>query len=271
MDTSEDHKSLKKKGSEHCLVGLDDPTPKVKAVPCVGHLITADGLKPDPAKTEAVRRMPPPTDEEGVRRFLGFVTYLLKFVPNFSESDTPLRQLTKRDVGFMWQPAQQQAFEKLKDICTQPPEIFPSPEILRCVEIRCVEIYCDASSTGLGAVLVLGYRRVAFSSRSITDAETRYEQIEKEMLSIVHAFTKFLHYVLRKHVTVFNDPKPLKDIYKKPLLSTPLHIQRMRLQLQWNDITVRYRRGKDMELPDTLSRVQLSDTHQRQKVWSVSP
>uniref|UniRef100_A0A3B3HY91 Gypsy retrotransposon integrase-like protein 1 n=1 Tax=Oryzias latipes TaxID=8090 RepID=A0A3B3HY91_ORYLA len=223
------------------------------AVPYVGHLITADGLKPDPVKTEAVRCMPPPTDKEGVRRFLGFVTYLSKFIPNLSEIDAPLRQLTKRDVEFMWQPAQQQAFEKLKDVCTNPP-------VLKFFDVsKPVEIYCDASSTGLGAVLIQDDRPVAFSSRSMTDAETRYAQIEKEMLSIVHACTKFHHYIFGKHVTVFNDHKPLEDIYKKPLLSTPLRIQRMRLRLQWYDITVRYRRGKDMELPDTLSRAQLSD------------
>ena len=222
------------------------------AVPYVGHLITADGLKPDPAKTEAVRCMPPPTDKEGVRRFLGFVTYLSKFIPNLSEIDAPLRQLTKSDVEFAWQPAQQQAFDKLKHLCTHHP-------VLKFYDVsKPVEIYCDASSTGLGAVLVQDDQPVAFSSRSMTDAETRYAQIEKEMLSIVHACTKFHHYIFGKHVTVFNDHKPLEDIYKKPLLSTPMRIQRMRLRLQWYDIAVKYRRGKDMELPDTLSRAQLS-------------
>lgn len=90
-------------------------------VPYVGHLITADGLKPDPAKTEAVRNMPLPTDMESVHRFLGFVTYLLKFIPNLSQIDTRLRQLVKNDAEFMWQPAQQQAFNRLKQLCTHPP------------------------------------------------------------------------------------------------------------------------------------------------------
>ena len=223
------------------------------AVPYVGHLITADGLKPDPAKTEAVRSMPPPTDKEGVRRFLGFVTYLSKFIPNLSEVDAPLRQLVKNDVEFAWQPAQQQAFDKLKQLCTHPSLLkFYDPA-------RPVEIFSDASSMGLGAVLLQDDQPVAFSSRSLTDAETRYAQIEKEMLSIVHACIKFHHYIFGRHVTIFNDHKPLEDIYKKPLLSTPMRIQRMRLRLQWYDITVSYRRGKDMELPDTLSRAQLTD------------
>lgn len=126
------------------------------SVPYVGHLITADGLKPDPAKTEAVRCMPAPTDKEGVCRFLGFVTYLSKFIPNLSEIDAPLRQLTKGDVEFAWQPAQQQAFDKLKYLCTHHP-------VLKFYDVsKPVEIYCDASSTGLGAVLVQDDQPVAF-------------------------------------------------------------------------------------------------------------
>jgi hypothetical protein len=79
------------------------------------------------------------------------------------------------------------------------------------------------------------------------------------MLSIVHAFVKFHNYIFGNHVTVYNDHKRLEDIFRKPLLSTPMRIQRMRLCLQWYDLTVKYRRVKDMELPDTLSRAQLPE------------
>ncbi len=167
--------------------------------------------------------------------------------------DAPLRQLLKTDVKYVWQPAQQQAFDKLKDLCTQSPVLkFFDPS-------KSVEIFCDASSSGLGAVLLQDDHPVAFSSRSLTDTETRYSQIEKEMLSIVHACTKFHNFIFGNHVTVYNDHKPLEDIFKKALLSTPMRIQRMCLRLQWYDLTVRYRRGKDMELPDTLSRAQLPE------------
>ncbi|KAL0153751.1 hypothetical protein M9458_050972 [Cirrhinus mrigala] len=211
------------------------------AVPYVGHLITADGLKPDPVKIKAVQHMSRPTDKDGVRRFLGFVTYLSKFIPNLSEVDAPLRQLRKKDVEFTWQPAQQKAFARLKELCTRPPVLqFFDPS-------KPVEIFCDASSNGLGAVLLQNGQPIAFSSRSLTDAETRYAQIEKEMLSIVHACAKFHNYILGTHVTVYNDHKPLEDIFKKSLLSTPMRIQRMRLRLQWYDLTVKYRRGKGME------------------------
>lgn len=194
-----------------------------------------------------------PTDKDGVRRFLGFVTYLSKFIPNLSEEDAPLRQLLKRDVEFTWHTAQQKAFARLKELCTRPPVLqFFDPS-------KPVEIFCDASSNGLGAVLLQNGQPVAFSSRSLTDAETSHTQIKKEMLSIVHTCATLYNYILGTHVMVYNDQKPLEDIFKKSLLSTPMRIQRMRLRLQWYDLTVKYRRGKDMELPDTLSRAQLSE------------
>uniref|UniRef100_A0A8C5PPV9 Gypsy retrotransposon integrase-like protein 1 n=1 Tax=Leptobrachium leishanense TaxID=445787 RepID=A0A8C5PPV9_9ANUR len=244
-------KVIQRATSYNLSLNFDKCHVKQSSVPYVGHLITADGLKADPAKIEAVKSMPTPRDKDGVRRFLGFVTYLSKFLPNLSEVDAPLRQLLKTDVEFAWQPAQQQAFDTLKDMCTESPMLqFFDPS-------KSVEIFCDASSNGLGAVLLQDSHPIAFSSRSLTDTETRYAQIEKEMLSIVHACVKFHNYIFGNHVTIYNDHKPLEDIFRKPLLSTPMRIQRMRLRLQWYDLTVKYRRGKDMELPDTLSRAQL--------------
>ncbi|KAF0040509.1 hypothetical protein F2P81_006407 [Scophthalmus maximus] len=194
-------------------------------VPYVGHLLTADGLKPDLAKVEAVRCMAPPTDKKGVCRFLGFVMYLSKFIRNVREEDAPLCQLLKSDVEFSWQPAQQKAFDRLKDLCSLP-------LLLKYYDpAEPVQIFSEASSSGLGAVLLQGNCPVAFSTRSLTDAVTRYAQIEKEMLSIVHACTKFHHYIFGKQVTVYND--------HKTLLATPMHIQKMRLRLQWYDLTVR--------------------------------
>lgn len=88
----------------------------------------------------------------------------------------------------------------------------------------------------------------AFSPWSLTDAETSCTQMEKETLSIVHTCTKFPNDIFGTPVTTYNDQKPLEDIFKKPLLSTPMRIQRTCLCFQWYDPTVKYRKGKDMEL-----------------------
>ena len=71
-------------------------------VPFLGHLITKDGLKADPAKVRAVLEMPTPTDVASVRRFIGFTNYLSKFLPRLSEICEPLRKLTLPDVEWFW-------------------------------------------------------------------------------------------------------------------------------------------------------------------------
>ena len=226
------------------------------SVPYVGHLVTSEGLKPDPQKVAAVQEMPVPQNKEDVKRFIGFVTYLSKFIPNLSEIDAPLRQMTKSDVEFQWQPSQQTAFDKLKELCSHAP-------VLRYYDpSKPVEIHCDASQHGLGAVLMQEGQPVAYSSRSLTDTETRYAQIEKEMLSIVHACKKFHCFIFGQRVTVYNDHKPLEVIFTKPLLSAPMRLQRMLLSLQWYDLKVVYRKGTEMTLPDTLSRAQLPGCEQ---------
>ena len=95
------------------------------------------------------------------------------------------------------------------------------------------------------------------SSRTLAETETRYAQIEKEMLSIVHACKKFHCYIFWKPVTINIDHKPLEMIAKKPLPSAPMRQQSMLLRLQWYDLNIQYRRGEDMQLPDTLSRAYL--------------
>jgi transposase InsO family protein len=223
------------------------------AVPYVGHMVTRQGLKPDPEKVKAVREMPVPTSKDDLRRFLGFVTYLSKFIPNLSEIDAPLRQVLKSDVLFTWQSTQAKAFQKLIDACCSPP-------VLKFFDVKLpVEVHCDASQHGLGGVLIQDGRPIAYTSRSLTDVESRYAQIEKEMLSIVHSCEKFHQYIFGKHCIIYNDHKPLEQIFKKPLLSAPMRLQKMLLKLQWYGLEVHYRRGKEMYLPDTLSRAFLPD------------
>lgn len=219
----------------------------------VGHLITKNGIKPDPSKVRALVDMPRPKDREGVRRFLGLVQYLAKFIPNLSQVDAPLRVLVKSETEFMWHHEQEKSFNELKRLCSQQP-------VLAFYDVnKPVEIQCDASKDGLGAVLIQAGRPVAYSSRSLSDTEKRYAQIEKEMLSIVHAATKFHCYIFGKETTVYNDHKPLEMIVKKPLASAPMRLQKMLLKLQWYNLKVCYCRGKNMTVADALSREYLPE------------
>lgn len=161
-------------------------------------------MKPDPTKIEAILKMPPPTDMKGVERLLGTVNYLAKFVPNMSAMNEPIRSLLKSDVLFTWEKPQQDTFEVIKDILSHKP-------ILTFFDVKkpvCVS--GDASKCGLGAVITLDERPIVYASRSLTETEKRYAQIEKELLAFTFGLERFHQYTYGVNVAVENDHKPLK-------------------------------------------------------------
>ena len=220
-------------------------------VPFIGHVLTNEGLLPNKEKVEAIISMPPPTDATGVRRFLGMVTYLGKFIENLSDLCEPLRILTQKDVAWHWDQPQQAAFETLKEKISQAPVLqFYDPK-KECV------LQCDSSEKGLGAVLLQNNLPVAYASRALSDAETRYAQIEKELLAVVYGVSKFHEYVYGRRITVHSDHKPLENILQKPLYTAPKRLQNMLVQLQGYNIDLQYKPGITLQVADTLSRAYL--------------
>ena len=182
----------------------------------IGHMATDQGLEVDPAKVRAIIEMPAPTDKPGVQRLLGLAQYLAKFLPHLSDVTKPLRDLTQSNVLWVWNEAQQTAFEKLKEMVTRTP-------VLRYYNLKEeVTLQCDASQSGLGAALMQNGQPIAYASRALTPAETRYAQIGKELLAIVFACDRFDAYVYgRDLVNVETDHKPLEPIFIKPLVQPP--------------------------------------------------
>ena len=85
----------------------------------MGHLLTNKGLRPDPMKVKAIEDLPQPSDKKAVERLLGFVKYLVRFLPNLAEVVAPLRKLTEKDVPFFWESQQQVAFDQFKQLSHQ--------------------------------------------------------------------------------------------------------------------------------------------------------
>ena len=86
------------------------------------------------------------------------------------------------------------------------------------------------------------------------DAETRYANIERELLAIVFACQRFSTYLLGRSFVAESDHEPLEMIAMKNLANAPPRLQRMLLELQRYDVTIKYRPGKEMQLADALSR-----------------
>ena len=227
---------------------------KVKEVKYMGSIIGEHGMKPDPEKVNAIVNIQVPVDKSGVQRLLGTVNYLAPFIPNISEITAPLRMLLKKDVPFLWSHEQSKAMEKIKSILTAKP-------VLKFYDVnKEVVIQADASKNGLGSCLLQDKHPIAFASRSLTDAEKNYAQIEKELLAVVFACERFYTYIYGKVVTVHTDHKPLEAIYKKPLHKAPPRLQRMLLRLQKYDLHFQYTPGKFMYVADTLSRAYIEES-----------
>ena len=95
-----------------------------------------------------------------------------------------------------------------------------------------VKLSCDSNQYGLGAVCLQDEKPVAYVSRTLSETEARYAQIEKELLAIVFACERFHQYVYGRTVAIESDHKPLESIFRKPLHESPLRLQRMILKLQ---------------------------------------
>lgn len=197
-------------------------------VPFIGHVATAQSVQMDPHKVQT-------EDVAAVRRLLWLMQYLSKFMPHLSDVAKPLRELTQKEVVQTWGPAQKKASEE-------------------------VTVQCDASQYGLGAALLQKGQPLTYASRALTDPETRYAQIEKELLSTVFACEHFVYYLYGQEiVNVETDHQPLESNVLKPLHKAPSCLQRMILRLQKFSLRVKYKKGKNMFLTDTLRRDYLSD------------
>jgi len=218
----------------------------------LGDVLSSEGIKPDPNKTIAIQEMQKPVDKKGVQRFLGMITYLAKWIPDLSTITDPLRQLLIKKNEWQWGQEQDKAWETLKMLIISPPVLkFYDPG-------KPIKLSSDASQNGLGAVILQlhdeEWKPVAYAARSMLEAETRYAQIEKELLSIVFACQRFHQFIYGATVEAETDHKPLVPLFIKPLNQCPIRVQRMLLILQRYDLKVSYTPGKYLVTADTLSR-----------------
>lgn len=245
--------------------------PKVKYL---GHIVSADGVSPDPAKVEAVTTWPQPTDLKTLKSFLGFCGYYRRFIANYAAIVRPLTELTKgyaptqksrkhskdptrsylkesEPFGDRWDQACTDAFHQVIHSLTHAPVLaFANPD-------KPYILHVDASLKGLGAVLYQEYseglRPVAFASRKLSQSETRYPIHQLEFLSLKWAVVdKFHDYLYGARFTVYTDNNPLTYVLSTAKLSAVGH--RWLAALSTYDFDVQYRPGKHNIDADLLSR-----------------
>ena len=225
----------------------------------LGHIVDGNGIRADPEKTSAIRDMKPPENVSELRRFMGMVNQLGKFSPKLATLTQPLRELLSKKNAWTWGPSQDQAFTWVKEELSQPTVLtLYNPE-------KESKISADASAYGLGAVLLQNtesdWKPVAYASRSMSETERRYAQIEKEALATTWACEKFSMYVLGKRFLIETDHKPLVPLLgSKHLDSLPPRVLRFRLRLDRFDYSIEHVPGKLLYTADTLSRAPVSSS-----------
>ena len=213
-----------------------------------------DGIQPDPDKVTALKQMAPPTSSKELQAFLGLATYMAPFIPNLSHHTASLRQLLKKENQFDWNASHQDVFNRIKSsISNKVTLTYFDPQKETVLQV-------DASTKGLGATLMQDNKPVAFASKALTDTESRYANIERELLAVVYGWEKFHTYLYGRSFTVQSDHKPLESIHLKHLTSAPPRLQRMLLRLQPYDLKIKYRPGAEMEIADALSRLSPHET-----------
>jgi hypothetical protein len=117
-------------------------------VPFLGHVISSEGIDVDPSKVRDVLDWAPPKSIHQVRSFLGLMGYYRRFILNFSKISKPITELLKKGTKYVWSKECDEAFQTLKKVLTTSP-VLAQPNIAKPFDI-----YCDASGTGLGCVLM---------------------------------------------------------------------------------------------------------------------
>ena len=216
----------------------------------LGHIISTEGIWPDPDKITAIKNFPPPRNIKGLRGFLGLCNFYRRFHIRYNFLTAQLGHLLKKDIRWCWGDREQNIFDNIKSM------------FLKCVILvhpvanSPFYLETDSSNFGIGGVLFQivdqEHRVIAFHSKGFNGPELRYTTTEKELLAIINCLKKFKTYVLGRKLIIRTDHQAIK--FLKPQNVWNDRITRWMLFLQQFDMVIEHISGKENLIADTLSR-----------------
>ena len=210
----------------------------------LGYWITRDGIQPVANKVQAIQSMLAPRNKKELRAFIGIVNYYRDMWVRRSHILAPLASLTSKTAKWEWTGAHQNAFDTMKKIISKEVLLtYPNFHLP-------FDIHTDASDTQLGAVISQNGKPIAFYSRKLNPAQTRYTTTERELLAIVETLKEFRTILLGQQIRVYTDHKNLT--YKN--FNTE-RVMRWRLILEEYGPELVYVRGETNVVADALSRL----------------
>lgn len=216
----------------------------------LGVTLNSEGIRTQEDKVEAIRKMHYPKNRHELMRFLGMVNFYHKFIPNYAIHAMPLHDLLGKDVPWIWNEGCEQATDKLKQALSDGHVLIPFSKH------RETYLYTDASGIGIGAVLKQRVgeteRTVAFYSKRLSPAQTRYTTSEQEALAIVKAIDHWNYYLDGHKFCIKTDHKPLT--WLKTITDKNRRLFNWSIKLSTYDYAVEYIPGEDNIEADALSR-----------------
>ncbi|UYV60362.1 hypothetical protein LAZ67_1000951 [Cordylochernes scorpioides] len=212
---------------------------------------TASTTTPSTRNIETIHAIQQPHNRKTLRSFLSAVNAYKKFIPDYACLRTPLNNLLKKDVTWVWDEKCQKAFTGLKESLTTHPILHLYREGLPC------QVYCDASTLGIAGILKQVHPDgkiypVQYFSRSLRSHERNYSISELECLAIVESVDKFRVYLMGRKFTIFSDHHALQ--WLKTIKNPSGRLFRWSLRLSSYEYEVRYIKGTQQYEADLLSR-----------------
>jgi hypothetical protein len=217
----------------------------IKEVPFLGHVVSPEGITVDPSKVREVLDWKPPMTVSEVQSFLGLAGYYRRFILNFSKIAKPVTELLKKENKYVWSDTCDEAFKLLKKLLTTSP-VLAQPD-----NDKLFDVYCDASGTGLGGVLMQEGRVISYSSRQLRRHEEHYPTLDLELAVVVMTLRTWHHYLLGNVVHIYTDQKSLKYIFTYSDLN--MRERRWLELIKDYDLKVHYHPGKGNVIADALS------------------
>ena len=233
----------------------------VPSVSYLGYVISSGGIHPAPEKVRAIKEAPRPKNITELKSYLGLLSYYNRFMPHLPTVLSPLYRLLRRDQSWPWSPEADRAFAQSKELLTSDDVLVHFDPTLDLV------LACDASQYGIGAVLAHrmpngSERPIAFASRTLTNTENKYAQIEKEGLVCVYGVKKFHCYLYGCHFSLISDHKPLLSLLngsRAVSAQASARIQHWALTLASYEYDLLYKSSKDHANADAMSRLPLKE------------